>query len=121
MTPYRRPTSPAKRIKELDAKKTSEEADALTQIVAFFIAGDTDAIMALLKQNPTLGAYELQNKKGAFIKSKITAALKDAQANAVLPEIYADVSVQERKGNYKVNNPVNPNKTSAILAEALFL
>jgi len=79
-----------KRIKELDAKKTSEEANALTQIAEFFTAGDSDSIMALLKQNPTLAAYELQNKKGAFIKSKIAAALKDAQANAVLPEIYAD-------------------------------
>lgn len=46
--------------------------------------------MALLKQNPTLATYELKNNKGAFIKSKIAAALKDAQANAVLPEIYAD-------------------------------
>ena len=79
-----------KRIKELDAKKTSEDADALAQIAALFTAGETDAIVALLKQNPTLAAYELQNKKGAFIKSKIAAALKDAQANAVLPEIYAD-------------------------------
>ena len=79
-----------KRIKELDAKKTSEEADALAQIAALFTAGETDAIVALLKQNPTLAAYELQNKNGAFIKSKIAAALKDAQANAVLPEIYAD-------------------------------
>ena len=79
-----------KRIKELDAKKTSEEADVLAQIAALFTAGESDAIVALLKQNPTLAAYELQNKKGAFIKSKIAAALKDAQANAVLPEIYAD-------------------------------
>jgi type I restriction enzyme M protein len=79
-----------KRIKELDAKKTSEEADALAQIAALFTAGETDAIVALLKQNPLLAAYELQNKKGAFIKSKIAAALKDALANAILPEIYAD-------------------------------
>lgn len=79
-----------KRIKELDAKKTSEEADALAQIAALLTAGETDAIVALLKQNPTLAAYELQNKKGDFIKSKIAAALKDAQANAVLPKIYAD-------------------------------
>lgn len=79
-----------KRIKELDAMKTSEEADALAQIAALFNAGETDAIVALLKQTPTLAAYELQNNKGAFIKSKIAAALKNAQANAVLPEIYAD-------------------------------
>ena len=79
-----------KRIKELDAKKTSEEADVLAQIVALFTAGETDAIVALLKQNPTLAAYELQNKKGAFIKSKIATALKDARADAALPEIYAD-------------------------------
>jgi type I restriction enzyme M protein len=79
-----------KRIKELDAKKTSEEADLLAQIAELFAAGKTDEIEALLKHNTVLAAYELQNNKGAFIKSKIAAALKDAQANAVLPEIYAD-------------------------------
>ena len=79
-----------KQIKELDAKKTSEEADALAQIAELFTAGKTDEIEALLKQNPALASFELQNKKGAFIKSKITAALKEAQAGAVLPKIYAD-------------------------------
>ena len=79
-----------KHIKELEAKKTSEDADLLAQIVDLFTAGITNEIAALLKQNPALAAYELQNKKGVFIKSKIAAALKDAQANAVLPEIYAD-------------------------------
>ena len=74
-----------KRIKELDAKKTSEEANAFTQLAEFFTAGDSDAIMVLLKQNPTLATYELQNKKGAFIKSKIITVLKDALANAILP------------------------------------
>ena len=79
-----------KRIKELEAKKTSEEADLLSQIAELFTVGKTDEIEALLKQNPTLATYELQNKKGAFIKSKIAAAFKDALANAILPEIYAD-------------------------------
>ena len=79
-----------KRIRELDAKRTSEEADVLAEIAELFAAGKTDEIEALLKQNPALAAYELQNKKGAFIKSKIAAALKDALANAILPEIYAD-------------------------------
>lgn len=79
-----------KRIKELDAKKTSEEANVLRQIAEFFNAGDSDSIKVLLEQKPTLATYELQNKKGAFIKSKIAAALKDALANAILPEIYAD-------------------------------
>jgi len=79
-----------KRIKELDAKKISDEADVLAQIAELFAAGKTDEIEALLKHNTVLAAYELKNNKGAFIKSKIAAALKDAQANAVLPEIYAD-------------------------------
>jgi len=79
-----------KRIKELDAKKTSEEADVLAQIAELFAAGKTDEVEALLKHNTALAAYELKNNKGAFIKSKIATALKNAQANAVLPEIYAD-------------------------------
>ena len=79
-----------KRIKELEAKKTSEEADLLAQIAELFAAGQTAEIASLLKQNTVLAAYELQNKKGVFIKSKIAAALKTAQATAVMPEIYVD-------------------------------
>lgn len=78
------------RIKVLEEKKTSEDADALAQITELFAVGKTDEIEALLKQNPSLAAFELQNKKGVFIKSKIAAALKAAQADAVIPEIYAD-------------------------------
>lgn len=79
-----------KRIKELEAKKTSEEADLLAQIAELFADGKTGEIEALLKKNPSLAVYELQNKKGVFIKSKIAAALKAAQADAVMPEIYAE-------------------------------
>ena len=79
-----------KHIKELEAKKTSEEADSLAQAAALFNAGKTDEIEALLKRDPSLATYELQNKRGIFIKSKIAAALKAAQADAVMPEIYAD-------------------------------
>lgn len=78
------------RIKVLEEKKTSENADALAQIAELFAAGKTEEIEVLLKQNPALAAFELQNKKGVFIKSKIAAALKAAQADAVIPEIYAD-------------------------------
>lgn len=79
-----------KRIKELEAKKTSEEADLLAQIAELFADGKTGEIEALLKKNTSLAVYELQNKKGVFIKSKIAAALKAAQADAVMPEIYAE-------------------------------
>lgn len=79
-----------KRIKELEAKKTSEEADLLAQIAELFADGKTGEIEALLKKNTSLAVYELQNKKGVFIKSKIAAALKAAQSDAVMPEIYAE-------------------------------
>ena len=79
-----------KRIKELEAKKTSEEADLLAQIAELFADGKTGEIEALLKKNTSLAVYELQNKKGVFIKSKIAAALKAAQADAVMPEIYEE-------------------------------
>ena len=79
-----------KRIKELDTKKTSEDADALAQIAELFTTGKTNEIESLLKQNHSLAAFELQNKKGVFIKSKIVMALKAAQTDAVIPEIYAD-------------------------------
>jgi type I restriction enzyme M protein len=79
-----------KRIKELDAKKTSEEADVLSQIITLFANDKTDEIEALMKQNPALDSFELRNKKGALVKFKIATALKEAQTDAVIPEIYAD-------------------------------
>ncbi len=79
-----------KRIKELDAKRTSDVADMLTQIAVLFANDKTDEIEALLKQNPVLDSFDLRNKKGAFVKLKISTALKEAQADAVLPDIYAD-------------------------------
>ena len=78
------------RIKTLEEKKTSEVAAALAQITEFLKTGKTEDIEALLKNNPAITACELQNKKGVFIKSKIAAALKAAQAHTVIPEIYAD-------------------------------
>lgn len=108
-----------KRIKELDSKKTSEEADALAQIATFFAEGKTEEIEALLKQTPTLAAFELQNKKGAFVKSKITAALKEAQASAVLPEVYAEEYAELTTYQDKLSELDDVNKKIKALRKEL--
>lgn len=79
-----------KRIKELDAKKTSAIMDAMTQLVALFDENKTVEMEALIREVPELGEFDIRNKNGTFGKTKLKAALKVAAETAVVPEIYAD-------------------------------
>ncbi len=79
-----------KRIKELDAKKTSAVMDAMTQLVALFDENKTVEMEALIREVPELGEFDIRNKNGTFGKAKLKAALKVAAETAVVPEIYAD-------------------------------
>lgn len=79
-----------KRIKELDAKKTSAVMDAMTQLVALFDENKTVEMKALIQEVPELGEFDIRNKNGTFGKAKLKAALKVAAETAVVPEIYAD-------------------------------
>lgn len=79
-----------KRIKELDAKKTSAVMDAMTQLVALFDENKTVEMEALIREVPELGEFDIRNKNGTFGKAKLKTALKVAAETAVVPEIYAD-------------------------------
>lgn len=79
-----------KRIKELDAKKTSVLMDAMTQLYALFEEGKTAEMEALIREMPELAEFDIRNKNGTFGKAKLKAALKQASETAVVPEIYAD-------------------------------
>ena len=79
-----------KRIKELDAKKTSAVMDAMVQLVTLFDEGKTSEMEALIREVPELGGFDIRNKNGTFGKAKLKAALKVAAETAVVPEIYAD-------------------------------
>lgn len=79
-----------KRIKELDAKKTSAVMDAMTQLVALFDENKTVEMEALIREVPELGEFDIRNKNETFGKAKLKAALKVAAETAVVPEIYAD-------------------------------
>lgn len=79
-----------KRIKELDAKKTSAVMDAMVQLVALFDEGKTSEMEALIREVPKLSEFDIRNKNGTFGKAKLKAALKIAVETAVVPEIYAD-------------------------------
>lgn len=79
-----------KRIKELEAKKTSTVMNEMSKLVALFDAGDTDAMEALIKEVPELADFEIRNKNGSFGKAKLKAALKQASDSAAVPEIYKD-------------------------------
>lgn len=79
-----------KRIKELDAKKTSAIMDAMTQLVALFDENKTVEMEALIREVPELGEFDIRNKNGTFGKAKLKTALKIASESAMVPEIYAD-------------------------------
>lgn len=79
-----------KRIKELDAKKTSALMDAMTQLYALFEEGKTAEMETLIRKVSELAEFDIRNKNGTFGKAKLKAALKQASETAVVPEIYAD-------------------------------
>lgn len=79
-----------KRIKELEAKKTSTAMDAMSKLTDLFDAGETDAMEALIKAVPELTDFEIRNKNGSYGKAKLKAALKQASDSATVPEIYKD-------------------------------
>jgi len=55
-----------------------------------FDAGKTAEMEKIVKTNDRLKHYELRNKNGSFGKAKLKAAFKEANDNAVMPEIYSD-------------------------------
>ncbi len=79
-----------KRLKELDAKKTSPVMDAMTRLVALFDEGKTDEMETLIREMLELAEFDIRNKNGTFGKAKLKAALKAAAVSAVVPEIYKD-------------------------------
>lgn len=79
-----------RRIKELDAKKTSALMDTMTQLYALFEDGKTAEMEALIREVPEVAGFDIRNKNGTFGKTKLKAALKQASESAVVPGIYAD-------------------------------
>lgn len=79
-----------KRLKELDAKKTSAVMDAMTRLIALFDEGKIDEMESLIREMPELAEFDIRNKNGTFGKAKLKAALKAAADSAVVPEIYKD-------------------------------
>ena len=79
-----------KRLKELDAKKTSAAMDAMMRLVALFDEGKTDEMETLIREMSEPAEFDIRNKNGTFGKAKLKAALKAAADSAVVPEIYKD-------------------------------
>lgn len=79
-----------KRIAELESKKTSPVVDDIIQLLELFDLKDTSGMEELVCNNVELGSYELRNKDGSIGKAKLRAALKLANAKAIIPESYVD-------------------------------
>lgn len=100
-----------KRIKELEATKTSPELVALAQMVDAL--DNADELERISRELPTLEAtYDLRTKKGAFQKSKVKAAWKAAILTAPVPDKYLDeynylLAYQEKLNAYdEVNKQI---------------
>ena len=78
------------RLKDLEAKKVSEDVDRLNLILDKFDTKNQNPMEEIFASAPNLKAYELRNKNGKFGKNKIKAAIKESQANAKMPEIYKE-------------------------------
>ncbi|NRG25598.1 N-6 DNA methylase [Bacillus circulans] len=79
-----------KRIKDLESKKTSAVMSDITKLIELFDVGNTSEMEKIVKANSELKVYELRNKNGSFGKAKLRKALKEANENAVMPELYKD-------------------------------
>lgn len=79
-----------KQIKELESKKTSPVVCDITKMIELFDTGNTSEMEKIIKLNSDLKTYELRNKNGSFGKAKLKAALKKANDNALMPELYAE-------------------------------
>lgn len=79
-----------KRIKELDARKTSPEMTALSALLEAFSTASADGLEKIAGTVPAIEALNIRDKNGTFSKSKLKSALKTATDEAVIPEIYQD-------------------------------
>ncbi|HHV13918.1 MAG TPA: N-6 DNA methylase [Clostridiales bacterium] len=89
-----------KRIKELDEKRISEDADLLEELFVLFTE-DIDKAEKFVLTDDLFKKYDLRNKNGKLGKAKIQNAIKEAKGQAELPEKYLDeyealISYKER-------------------------
>lgn len=79
-----------KRIKELDAQKTSPEMKALTELMNSFGTASVAAMEQVIKATSSVEQYGIRNKNGTLTKAKLKMALEAATGDAVLPESHRD-------------------------------
>ncbi len=94
-----------KRVKELDARKTSPEMMALVTLLDSFGTANSAELEMIAKATPAIEKYGIRNKNGTFAKTKLKAALKIATDDAAIPEIYQDeyevlMAYQEKLDEY---------------------
>lgn len=77
-------------IKLLESKKISPEMVALQRIVELHGSGASGAAEKVIRETPAVENYGIRNKNGALSKTKLSAALKAAAADAGLPDVYKE-------------------------------
>ena len=78
------------RIEELEIRKGSPEVTALNAILSALDLEDQEALEKIAKETPSIEHYGIRNSNGKLGKAKIKAALKAAQADAAIPDVYQE-------------------------------
>ncbi len=79
-----------KRLKELEAHKTSPEMDALTKLMNSFGTASAAEMEQIINTTPSVEQYGIRNKNGILAKAKLKATLKVVTDDAILPESHKD-------------------------------
>ena len=83
-------TNLIKRIKEIEAMKSSPEVVALSRLLDMIGTADFTEMEEVIKATPGIDKYIVYNRNGSLAKAKLKTALKAATDDAILPESYRD-------------------------------
>ena len=95
-----------RRLRELEAGKTSPELKALSRLLDSFDSAEPAGLERIVKETPSIEKYGIRGKNGTLSKGKLRAALKAAAGGAVLPESGRDeydmlLSYQKKLNEYE--------------------
>lgn len=106
------------RIKLIEAKKESEDAAVLEELLGYF---NDDKLKAedFAQQQSNIANYDVRNKDGKLGKQKISTAIKLAKETATIPEDYIEeytllLAYQEKVNQLDKNNKAIKDKISEL-------
>ena len=106
------------RVKFIEAKKESEDAAVLEELLGYF---NDDKLKAedFARQQRNIANYDVRNKDGKLGRQKISTAIKLAKETATIPEDYIEeytllIAYQEKVNQLDKNNKAVKEKISEL-------